>query len=116
MGLRFGHEGGVPTDDEWHRRSAGGTWPIRGDAAETQAVGAPSPEARLVPRVLLRVYRALQERGYDPVGQIAQYLLSGEPTYITAHRGARALIVCVERDVVLAELVRAYLAAPPPRR
>jgi uncharacterized protein (UPF0297 family) len=60
--------------------------------------------------VLLRVYRALQEKGYDPIGQIAHYLLSGEPTYITAHRGARALITQLERDEILAELVRAYIA------
>lgn len=59
--------------------------------------------------VLLRVYRALQEKGYDPIGQIAHYLLSGEPTYITGYQGARALMTRLERDEVIAELVRAYI-------
>jgi uncharacterized protein (UPF0297 family) len=60
--------------------------------------------------VLLRVYRALQEKGYDPIGQIAHYLLSGEPTYITGHQNARSLMTRLERDEIIAELVRAYIA------
>ncbi len=60
--------------------------------------------------ILLRVYRALQEKGYDPIGQISQYLLSGEPTYITGHQNARALMTRLERDEVIAELVRAFIA------
>lgn len=60
--------------------------------------------------VLLRVYRALQEKGYDPIGQIAHYLLSGEPTYITGYHNARALMTRLERDEIIAELVRAYIA------
>lgn len=59
--------------------------------------------------ILLHVYHALQEKGYDPIMQIAHYLLSGEPTYITAHRGARTLVTRLERDEVIAELVRSYL-------
>ena len=59
--------------------------------------------------ILLRVYRALQEKGYDPIGQISQYLLSGEPTYITGHQNARALMTRLERDEVIAELVRAFI-------
>ena len=61
--------------------------------------------------ILLRVYRALQEKGYDPIGQIAHYLLSGEPTYITGHQAARSLITRVERDELIAELVRAYISS-----
>lgn len=60
-------------------------------------------------RVLQEVYRALVERGYDPVNQIVGYLLSGDPTYITAHRGARGLIRGVRRDELLEELVRRYV-------
>lgn len=60
--------------------------------------------------VLLRVYRALQEKGYDPIGQIAHYLLSGEPTYITGYQNARTLMTRLERDEIIAELVRAYIA------
>jgi len=58
---------------------------------------------------LREIYQALQEKGYDPIRQIASFLFTGEPTYITAHRGARALASKLERDEVLQELVRFYL-------
>lgn len=64
--------------------------------------------------VIEAVYRALEEQGYDPARQLAGYLLSGDPAYITGHRGARALITRVERDQVLAELIRVYTAGALP--
>ena len=51
--------------------------------------------------ILLKVYEALREKGYDPVHQIVGYLISGDPTYITSHQNARALIRRVERDELL---------------
>lgn len=62
-------------------------------------------------RVLLHVYRALREKGYDPTSQLVGYLLSGDPTFITNHAGARALVRSVDRDVLLEELVRGYMEA-----
>ncbi len=59
--------------------------------------------------ILLDVYRALQERGYSPKDQLVGYLISGDPTYITSHRGARSRIRQVERDRILEELVRFYV-------
>lgn len=61
-------------------------------------------------KILEEVYRSLQEKGYDPINQIVGYLLSEDPTYITNHRGARSLICKLDRDEVLQELVRHYLA------
>jgi len=62
--------------------------------------------------VLLRVYRALREKGtHDPVQQMVGYLLSGEPAYITSYQDARNLVRQVERHELLEELVRAYVAA-----
>ena len=29
------------------------------------------------------VYKALKEKGYNPVNQIVGYIMSGDPTYIT---------------------------------
>ena len=60
--------------------------------------------------IMREVYEALLEKGYDPVNQIVGYILSGDPTYITSHRGARALITKVERDDFLEELVKNYLS------
>jgi uncharacterized protein (UPF0297 family) len=62
-----------------------------------------------VGRILREVYRALEEKGYDPVSQIVGYLLSGDPTYITSHNNARSLVRSVERDEIIEELVKAYL-------
>ena len=58
--------------------------------------------------ILLRVYSALREKGYDPVNQIVGYLISGDPTYITSHQNARALIRRIERDELLEELILHY--------
>jgi len=60
-------------------------------------------------RILLEVYNALEERGYHPQSQLAGYLMSGEPAYITSHRGARILITKIEREELIEELLRSYL-------
>lgn len=59
--------------------------------------------------VLTAVYDSLREKGYNPINQIVGYLLSEDPTYITTHNNARALIRKVDRDELMRELVRAYL-------
>lgn len=67
------------------------------------------PEERNPGEVLRKVFAALKEKGYSPVDQIVGYLLSGDPTYITSHQGARNLIRRLERDQLLEELVKKYL-------
>ena len=52
---------------------------------------------------------AMEEKGYDPINQIIGYILSGDPTYITSHNGARALISRIDRDELLEEIVRVYI-------
>ncbi|MBO5918160.1 MAG: IreB family regulatory phosphoprotein [Oscillospiraceae bacterium] len=59
--------------------------------------------------ILTKVYQALQEKGYNPVNQIVGYILSEDPTYITNHNNARALIRKVDRDELLQTLVKYYL-------
>jgi uncharacterized protein (UPF0297 family) len=59
--------------------------------------------------ILLQVYAAMAERGYDPINQIVGYLISGDPTYITSYNNARYLIRLLERDELLEELVRFYV-------
>lgn len=60
-------------------------------------------------KILLAVYRALKEKGYNPLNQLVGYLISGDPAYVTSHSNARSLIRQVERDELLEELVRSYL-------
>ena len=59
--------------------------------------------------ILTTVYNALEEKGYKPTSQIVGYLLSGDPTYITAHNGARKLIRAVDRDEIIEELLNNYI-------
>jgi len=59
--------------------------------------------------VILTVYDALQEKGYNPINQIVGYLLSGDPAYIPRHNNARSMIRKRERDELIEELVRSYL-------
>ena len=58
---------------------------------------------------LTMVYDALSQKGYNPVNQIVGYLLSEDPTYITTHNNARSLIRRIDRDELLAEMVKSYL-------
>ena len=59
--------------------------------------------------ILTTVYQALTEKGYNPINQIVGYLLSEDPTYITNHNSARALICKLDRDELLAQIVTNYL-------
>lgn len=59
---------------------------------------------------LTAVYDALKEKGYNPINQIVGYILSEDPTYITNYNNARTLIRKLDRDELLQELVRQYLA------
>lgn len=59
--------------------------------------------------ILRSVYDALVEKGYNPINQIVGYILSEDPTYITNHNNARALIRKIDRDELLNALVRCYL-------
>ena len=60
-------------------------------------------------RILITVYDALKEKGYNPINQIVGYLLSEDPTYITNHNNARSLIRRIDRDDLMQELVSQYL-------
>jgi len=67
----------------------------------------PENEMRLI---LRQVYQALDEKGYNPISQMVGYILSEDPTYITTHNNARSLVRRLDRDELLQELVREYLA------
>jgi len=60
-------------------------------------------------QILITVYDALKEKGYNPINQIVGYILSEDPTYITTHNNARNLIRHIDRDTLLQYLVKYYL-------
>ena len=59
--------------------------------------------------ILEIVYKALSEKGYNPVNQIVGYIMSGNPTYITSHNGARSLIMKMARDELVEEMLKTYI-------
>ena len=79
------------------------------DLSNTQIIRPLQDSSLAVTEVLERVYEALNERGYNPISQIVGYIMSGDPTYITSYKGARSLIMKVERDEILEELMRNYV-------
>ena len=46
------------------------------------------------------IVSALIERGYDPYAQLTGYITENEPTYITSHKGARQLILTLDKEQV----------------
>lgn len=66
-------------------------------------------QGKKLEEIILTVYKALEEKGYNPVNQMIGYILSGDPSYITSHNNARTAIREVERDELLEELFKNYL-------
>ncbi len=69
----------------------------------------PAEDNEQMRQILMSVFTSLTEKGYNPVNQIVGYLLSEDPTYITNHNNARALICKLDRDELLQVLVQHYL-------
>lgn len=67
------------------------------------------PEKKEVADTIREVYSALEAKGYNPVDQLAGYLLSGDPTYITSYDDARTKLRRHERYELIEELVISYL-------
>ena len=46
------------------------------------------------------IVSALMERDYDPYAQLTGYVMENEPTYITSYKGARQLILTLNKEQV----------------
>ena len=79
------------------------------DLQETMMFKVEKEEVMSAKEILTAVYRALKEKGYNPINQLVGYLLSGDPAYITSHQNARGLIRRMERDELLEEMINSYL-------
>ena len=76
---------------------------------ETQMFRVPSEREDQTKIILQEIYNALSERGYNPINQIVGYIITEDPTYITNHKNARALICRIDRDELMGSLVKNYL-------
>lgn len=80
-----------------------------GNNSNTQYFNVAKEQESIVKNTIDDVYVALKEKGYNPVSQIVGYIMSGDPTYITSHNGARSKIMHVERDEIIEELLNEYI-------
>jgi uncharacterized protein (UPF0297 family) len=80
-----------------------------GEMDETRRLAGRGQAANEADAILQAVYQALKDRGYNPISQLAGYLLSGDPAFITSHQEARSLIRRVERDELVEELLRQFV-------
>lgn len=78
-------------------------------ATKTRMFSIKEQEELTMRQTLQSVYDSLKEKGYNPINQIVGYILSEDPTYITNHNNARALIRKIDRDELLRSLVQNYL-------
>ncbi|WP_042681587.1 IreB family regulatory phosphoprotein [Anaerosalibacter massiliensis] len=76
---------------------------------ETMKFEPPKENINEAREILITVYEALKERGYNPINQMIGYILSGDPTYVTSYNNARSLVRKLERDELIEELLRSYL-------
>ena len=79
------------------------------DLSSTQFFQVESGQQIQAKDILEIVYKALSEKGYNPVNQIVGYIMSGDPTYITSYNGARSLIRKMERDELVEEMLKTYI-------
>ena len=76
---------------------------------ETKIYSAEEFQDALVEETLKEVIQVLEERGYNPINQIVGYLMSGDPGYISNHKGARTKITKFDRTKLLEVLVKNFI-------
>ena len=64
---------------------------------------------KLIASTLDEVFKALKERGYNPINQIVGYLISGDPGYISNYKDCREKILDFDRSEILAIILEEYL-------
>lgn len=79
------------------------------ELTETVSFNAEEIRRANIREILKHVEKALEERGYNSINQLAGYLISNDPAYISSHNNARSIIQSVERHEIIEELVRFYL-------
>ena len=66
-------------------------------------------ERAVINEVLDEVYKALKEKGYNPINQLVGYIVTGNPIYISSYKNSRNKIVGIERDKIVLALLESYL-------
>ena len=82
---------------------------MKKDVTETMAFKSEDMRRENIRHIVRLVDSALKERGYNSVNQLAGYLISNDPAYISSHQNARSITQDVERYEIIEEMVRSYL-------
>ena len=67
------------------------------DITETMSFKTEDLRRYNIKNIMIIVKEPLDESGYNSVNQLAGYLISNDPAYISSHNNARTLIQTVER-------------------
>ena len=79
------------------------------DMTKTRIFSTEEMKREIIKSNLKTVITALNERGYNAVHQIAGYLISNDPAYISSHKNARNIIQQIDRNEIIEELVKSYM-------
>jgi uncharacterized protein (UPF0297 family) len=90
----------------YKKYETGGLLMDHGDTARFEIITDRKKQAH---EIMAEVMASLEEKGYNPINQLVGYFLSGDPTYITNHKGARGVIRRMERDDLLAVIIGEYV-------
>ena len=77
---------------------------MKKDVTETMSFKSEDMRRENIRHIVRLVDKALKERGYNSVNQLAGYLISNDPAYISSHQNARSVIQNVERYEIIEEL------------
>lgn len=78
---------------------------MSGETSLFKAIDASEIETR---EVIDDVYKALEERGYNPINQLVGYLISGDPGYISSYKDARKKIQTIDRTKIVEILLESF--------
>lgn len=62
-----------------------------------------------IKKTLKSIIEDLEERGYDPIKQIAGYLISGDPGYISSYKECRNKIIKIDRTTIVELMLKGYI-------
>ncbi len=66
-------------------------------------------ENRDIKKELVNICIDLVERGYDPIKQVAEYIVSGDPGYISSYKECRSRIEKIPKTKLIELMLHSYL-------
>ncbi len=68
------------------------------------------PQEKEDPRAIIHeICQMIAEGGYNPVSQLVGYIESDDPTHISNYKNARTMINRIDRDELMADMVKTYI-------